>query len=49
VIIAIGVLQGANWLLWGMGILNIVFGPVCLVLYLLEIRKGVFNEDKDAN
>jgi hypothetical protein len=46
-IVAIGTIQGANWLLWGMGILNLLFGPICLILYLLEIRKGIFNENKE--
>jgi hypothetical protein len=45
IVLMVGFITGQSWLAWGLGILNIVFGPVCLILYLIEIKKGVFKDD----
>ena len=35
---------GYNWLGWLLAILNLIAGPIVLVAYILEVRKGVFRD-----
>lgn len=37
---------GYNWLGWLLAILNLIAGPIVLVAYILEVRKGVFRDDE---
>ena len=46
IIIGVGFVQGANWFGWLLAVINIVFGPACLIFYLLEIKHGVFKEEE---
>lgn len=34
----------ANALMWELFLVNIVGGPLCLIGYLVEVRRGVFKE-----
>ena len=38
---------GFNWMAWMLAILNLVTGPVVLIAYLREVRKGVFADTDD--
>ena len=38
---------GFNWMAWMLAILNLVTGPAVLILYLREVRKGVFADDEE--
>lgn len=40
-----GMVQGANWMGYIMIAVTLVSGPLCFLLYLNEIRKGVFKVD----
>ena len=35
--------------LWFFGIVNLCFGPICLFLYIKEVRKGVFAEEEETD
>ena len=48
IIILVGFSYGATSLLWILSITNLISGPTCFILYLREVRKGVF-EDKEKN
>lgn len=39
---------GYNWLGWILAILNLIAGPAVLIAYILEVRRGVFKEEKEA-
>ena len=39
---------GYNWLGWILAILNIIAGPAVLIAYILEVRRGVFREEEEA-
>ena len=39
---------GFNWMAWMLAILNLLTGPIVLIAYLREVRKGVFvDTDED--
>lgn len=50
VILCVAVSIGILWafvtantaFVYGLGIFNIIFGPTCLIFYLIEVKKGVF-------
>ena len=53
IIISLGLLfgfvQGTVFIFWFLAILNLFFGPVCLILYLIEVKNGVFaNTEEDS-
>lgn len=35
---------GYNWLAWLLAIFNLIAGPVALIGYIIEIRKGIFDD-----
>ncbi len=39
---------GYNWLGWILAILNLIAGPAVLIAYILEVRRGVFKEEEEA-
>lgn len=39
---------GYNWLGWILAILNLIAGPAVLIAYILEVRRGVFREEEEA-
>lgn len=45
VLVPLGFLYGTAILFWFLIIVNFLFGPCCLIGYLLEVRKGVFAYD----
>ncbi len=45
VLVPLGFLYGTSVLFWFLIIVNFLFGPCCLVGYLLEVKKGVFAYD----
>ncbi len=47
ILIPVAIVAGENLLFWFMIIVNFVFGPICLVAYLFEVKKGVFAYDDD--
>ena len=46
-LIPLTIAVGENLLFWFMIIVNFVFGPLCLVAYRFEVKKGVFAYDDD--
>lgn len=48
IIILAGFSYGATPVLWMLSIANLISGPACFILYLREVRRGVF-EDKEEN
>lgn len=38
---------GYNWVGWLLAVTNILAGPLTLVAYLNEVRKGVFSEGEE--
>lgn len=38
----VGFVMGISALFWVLAIFNIVCGPVCFILYLIEVKRGVF-------
>ncbi|MDR2487195.1 MAG: hypothetical protein LBD12_04445 [Clostridiales Family XIII bacterium] len=49
VLIGIGFLTGNTALVIGLGIINILFGPVTLFFYLREVKRGIFRADVEAD
>lgn len=47
VLILAGFVVGSSALFWLLAVLNLVTGPICFVLYLMEIKKGVFAAEKE--
>lgn len=43
-IMAVNAMSGLTLIFFG--IFNFVFGPICLILYIKEVRKGVFEEEE---
>ena len=39
---------GGSGFLWFLAIANLCFGPICLIAYLREVRKGVFKDDSKS-
>ena len=37
-----GFASGMDHMFWFLAIMNLVFGPACLIFYLIEVKKGVF-------
>lgn len=35
---------GYNWLAWLLAIFNLIAGPAALIGYIIEIRKGIFDD-----
>ncbi len=48
IIILAGFSYGATPVLWILSIINLISGPTCFILYLREVKKGVF-ENKEEN
>lgn len=44
VIIAVGFATAGSYTIWIIAIANLVCGPVCLAMYLIEVKKGVFRD-----
>jgi hypothetical protein len=38
---------GYNWVGWLLAITNLLAGPLTLIAYLNEVRKGVFKENQE--
>ncbi len=38
---------GGKFMLIFLGIANLIFGPICAILYIMEVKKGVFNVDDE--
>lgn len=36
---------GTAAILWILSITNLISGPACLIMYLREAKKGIFNEN----
>ncbi len=47
IFILIGFTTANSALFWILAIFNLLCGPVCLILYLMEVRRGVFASDKE--
>lgn len=47
VIIGAGFIYGGSYAIWILSIANILCGPICLILYLIEIKKGVFSNKEE--
>lgn len=49
ILVPLGFLAGTEILFWFLIIVNLLFGPACLVAYLMEVKRGVFayNEDEE--
>lgn len=49
ILVPLGFLAGTEILFWFLIIVNLLFGPTCLVAYLMEVKRGVFayNEDEE--
>lgn len=41
------VLTGSNLLIYNLFLINILCGPLCIIFYLIEVKKGVFKDDDD--
>lgn len=39
------VLAGSNLLIYNLFLINILCGPMCIIFYLIEVKKGVFKDD----
>ena len=48
-LIGMGFLTGNAALVVGLGIINILFGPVTLFFYLREVKRGIFRADVEAD
>ena len=46
-LLAFGMVAGSNLMGWLLIAVNIISSPICFLLYLNEIRKGVFKNDSD--
>ena len=47
ILIPIGFMYGSDFMIWSFIVLNFVFGPLCLIFYLFEVKRGVFSYDGD--
>ena len=47
--VPLGFLYGTAALFWFLIIINFLFGPCCLIGYLLEVKKGVFAYDDEED
>lgn len=49
ILVPLGFLAGTEILFWFLIIVNLLFGPCCLIAYLMEVKRGVFayNEDEE--
>lgn len=45
--LGIGMVQGANWMGYFMVAVTLISGPLCFLLYLNEMRKGLFKANDD--
>lgn len=45
VLVPLGFLYGTTILFWFLIIINFLFGPCCLIGYLVEVKRGVFAYD----
>ncbi len=46
ILILYGFVKGASSLMYLLAIANLICGPICLVMYLIEVKKGVFKTDE---
>lgn len=42
ILLLVGFTIGNAMLFWVLAILNLICGPVCFILYLIEVKRGVF-------
>ncbi len=47
IFILIGFTTGSTALIWVLAIFNLVCGPVCLIAYLMEVKRGVFANEEE--
>lgn len=42
-----GFANGTSTMMYFLAIANLICGPLCLILYLLEVKKGIFKTDEE--
>ena len=47
VMIIWGLTSGIDALFWIFIVAEFVFGPACFILYLREVKRGVFKDDEE--
>jgi uncharacterized membrane protein len=47
VLIAWGMAVGSSVFGWALAIVSLLFGPICFVGYLVEVKRGVFSAKDD--
>jgi len=45
--ILIGFATANSALFWVLALFNLLCGPVCLIMYLAEVKRGVFSNDEE--
>jgi len=43
-LLGVGFVTGASWYFYIMATINLVCAPICLIFYLIEVKKGVFAD-----
>ncbi len=43
-----GLTVGIDVVFWIFSIMLFLFGPVCFVLYLREVKRGIFKDDEES-
>lgn len=44
VVILAAFYYGVTSIIWMLAIINLLSGPICLIMYLREAKKGIFSE-----
>ena len=49
IFVLLGFANGATSMMYFLVIANLICGPLCLILYLIEVKKGIFktNDEED--
>lgn len=47
ILILYGFATGFSGVIYVLAAANLICGPLCLVLYLMEVKKGVFKADEE--
>jgi Flp pilus assembly protein TadB len=40
-----GFIVGSDIMMWFIIIVNFIFGPICFIFYLIEVKRGIFSAD----
>lgn len=43
-----GLLVGIDVVFWIFSVMLFLFGPACFVLYLREVKRGIFKDDEES-